>query len=122
MTTRHGPLIANLLAQICFGLLAMTLCLPSMQEWAVILDSSQSLVQLTFSLYVVAYGGFQILFGPLSDHYGRRRVLMIGLTIAMVGALVSALANDITVLVLGPAWWWGARWCKTCSAAPSAPV
>ena len=79
----------------------MTLCLPSMQEWAVILDSSQSLVQLTFSLYVVAYGGFQILFGPLSDHYGRRRVLMIGLTIAMVGALVSALANDITVLVLG---------------------
>ena len=30
----HGPwLIANVLAQISFGLLAMTLCLPSMQEW-----------------------------------------------------------------------------------------
>lgn len=32
-TPPHGFLIANLLAQIAFGLLAMTVCLPSMQEW-----------------------------------------------------------------------------------------
>ena len=31
--TSHGCLIANLLAQISLGLLAMTICLPSMQEW-----------------------------------------------------------------------------------------
>ena len=71
---RHG-------LDVGFGLLAMTLCLPSMQAWAGVFETSPSTVQLAFSLYVVAYGGFQILFGPLSDHYGRRRILMIGLVV-----------------------------------------
>ena len=45
----HGWLIANLLAQIGFGLLAMTVCLPSMQSWATTFGASQAAVQLTFS-------------------------------------------------------------------------
>lgn len=49
----HSPwLIANVLGQISFGLLAMTLCLPSMQEWGSIFDTRQADVQLTFSGYV----------------------------------------------------------------------
>ena len=71
-TAAHSPwLIANVLAQIAFGLLAMTLCLPSMQEWGVIFDTHQTDVQLTFSGYVVAYGALQLVYGPLSDRYGR---------------------------------------------------
>ena len=38
---RHGWLTANLVAQLAFGLLAMTICLPSMQEWPAIFDASQ---------------------------------------------------------------------------------
>ena len=41
-TAPHGLLIANLLAQLAFGLLAMTICLPSMQEWGAIFGSSQA--------------------------------------------------------------------------------
>ena len=49
-TGPHSPwLIANVLAQISFGLLAMTLCLPSMQEWGAIFSTHQADVQLTFS-------------------------------------------------------------------------
>ena len=35
-------LIANLIAQIAFGLLAMTICLPSMQEWGALFGARQS--------------------------------------------------------------------------------
>lgn len=101
MTHTRGPLIANLLAQIGFGLLAMTLCLPSMQAWAGLFDTSQSVVQLAFSLYVLPYGGFQLFFGPLSDRIGRRRVLMIGLCVGLVGALIAATATSVAQLVLG---------------------
>lgn len=91
-------LIANLLAQISFGLLAMTLCLPSMQEWGAIFDTRQADVQLTFSGYVVAYGALQLVYGPLSDRHGRKPILMLGLAVAGLASVMAALANDITTL------------------------
>ena len=95
------PPFASLLLQIGYGLLAMTLCLPSMQEWATQLGAPQSSVQLTFSLYVLAYGGFQLVYGPLSDRWGRRPVLMLGLSIAVLGACVGATASTVDQVVLG---------------------
>ncbi|MGB4120544.1 MAG: hypothetical protein WBK05_10190, partial [Burkholderiaceae bacterium] len=56
-----GLLIANLMAQLAFGLLAMTICLPSMQEWGAIFDAGQAAVQLTFSGFVVTYGSLQLI-------------------------------------------------------------
>lgn len=92
-------LIANLLAQLAFGLLAMTLCLPSMQEWSAIFGRSQAAVQLTFSGFVVAYGVLQLVHGPLSDRWGRKRVLMLGLAVACAGSVVAALAPDLNTLI-----------------------
>jgi DHA1 family bicyclomycin/chloramphenicol resistance-like MFS transporter len=92
-------LIANLLAQLAFGLLAMTICLPSMQEWSAIFGSSQAAVQLTFSGYVVAYGVLQLVYGPLSDRWGRKRVLLLGLAVGCAGSVAAALAPDLNTLV-----------------------
>jgi len=95
----HSPwLVANLLAQISFGLLAMTLCLPSMQEWGAIFETRQADVQLTFSGYVVAYGALQLVYGPLSDRHGRKPILMLGLVVAGLASVMAALAPDITTL------------------------
>jgi len=93
-------LIANLLAQISFGLLAMTLCLPSMQDWGAIFDAPQSDVQLTFSGYVVAYGVLQLVYGPLSDRHGRKPILMLGLVVAGLASVMAALSQDIATLTL----------------------
>ncbi len=95
----HSPwLIANVLAQISFGLLAMTLCLPSMQEWGAIFNTDQADVQLTFSGYVVAYGALQLVYGPLSDRHGRKPILMLGLVVAGLASVMAALATDIATL------------------------
>jgi len=97
----HGPwLIANLIAQISFGLLSMTLCLPSMQEWGALFTAPQADVQLTFSAYVVAYGALQLVYGPLSDQHGRRPILMLGLAVAGLASVMAALAGDIATLTL----------------------
>ena len=95
---RHGPLIANLVAQLAFGLLAMTICIPSMQEWGAIFGSTQAAVQLTFSGYVVAYGGLQLLYGPLSDRLGRKKILLRGIALGGFGSLLAAMATDLALL------------------------
>ena len=98
LTASRGLLVANLLAQLAFGLLAMTICIPSMQEWGALFGAGQASVQLTFSGYVVAYGGLQLLYGPLSDRLGRKKILLTGLALAGLGSVLAAAATDLTTL------------------------
>lgn len=93
--------MATLLLQIVFGVVAMTICLPSMPTWARSFDTSQACVQLAFSAYVAAFGGLQLLFGPWSDRVGRKPLLLAGMALALLGSVTAALAPDLSTLVLG---------------------
>ena len=92
-------LVATLLAAVAYGLLAMTVCLPSMPAWASLFGVGQGSVQLTFSAFVVAFGGAQIFYGPLSDRHGRRFLLLLGFTLAALGSLACALAGSLPWLI-----------------------
>jgi len=96
-----GRLMVTLLLQITFGVVAMTICLPSMPAWAAAFDASQAGVQLTFSAYVAAFGGLQLVFGPWSDRVGRKPLLLGGMALALAGSVIAALAPSLAVLVLG---------------------
>lgn len=99
-TEVSAPQALTLLALMAFGLLTMTICLPSMQEWAAIFGTSQAQVQLTFGAYVVSYGAFQLVYGPLSDRHGRRTLMVAGLGVSVLGLLMAALANAVETLVV----------------------
>lgn len=92
--------IVTLIAQVAFGVFAMTMCLPSMPEWGALFGEPQSRVQLTLSAYMVSFGVFQLLYGPLSDRHGRKPVLLAGLALAAVGSVLAALAQTLTMLVV----------------------
>lgn len=103
MTTaadRIAPgLIIALFGQMAFGLIAMTLSLPSLQEWPTIFQASQSRVQLTFSAYAATFGLVQLVYGPLSDRYGRKPLLLLGLAIASAGSALAMMAPTLDVLI-----------------------
>lgn len=94
----HAWLVANLVAQLAFGLLAMTICLPSMQDWPAMFGASQAQVQIGFGGYVAAYGVFQLVYGALSDRIGRKPVLLAGLVLACAGSVAAALAPSLWAL------------------------
>ncbi|MEY2683291.1 MAG: hypothetical protein RJA09_435 [Pseudomonadota bacterium] len=92
-------LTALLLVQLAYGLLAMTISLPSMPSWIDTWDSPPATVQLTFSGFVVAYGLLQLLYGPLSDRFGRKPLLLTGLAVAGAAAIWAATAASLWELV-----------------------
>lgn len=92
-------LIVALFGQMAFGLIAMTLCLPSLQEWPAIFGATQAQVQLTFSGYMLAFGLVQLAYGPLSDRYGRKPLLLTGLAVAAAGSLAAWVAPSLEFLI-----------------------
>ncbi len=91
--------VANLMAQLAYGLFSMTICLPSMQEWGAIFGAGPSQVQLTFSGFALTYGALQLVYGPLSDRQGRRRLLLVGLAVAGTASLAAVFATTIEALI-----------------------
>jgi DHA1 family bicyclomycin/chloramphenicol resistance-like MFS transporter len=75
--------------------------LPVLPQIVADLDAGYASVQMTITIYILTAGLGQIVWGPLSDGWGRRPVLAAGLGIYLLGCLVAALAPDVAVLLGG---------------------
>lgn len=82
-----------------FGPLTMDTYLPSMPDIARQLHATPAEVQFTISAYLVGFAIGQIVYGPVSDRYGRKPVLLGGLAIYAVASLACALAASIDLLI-----------------------
>src|SRR5260221_13016994 len=57
------------------------------------------MVKLTLSLFLVGFAVAQLVYGPLSDRFGRRPVLVAGLTVYVAGSLACAVAPSIEAMI-----------------------
>jgi MFS transporter, DHA1 family, multidrug resistance protein len=83
------------------GPLAVHLFMPVIPAVKAALGLSDALAQLTFSIALFTMAFATLVYGSLSDRYGRRPVLLSGLGLFLIGSVVSVLADSIGVLVLG---------------------
>ena len=95
---RHAQLIIVLGSLIALGPLTIDMYLPAFPQLADDLDASAASVQLTLTgmLGGLAFG--QLVIGPLSDAFGRRKPLVTGLVVHGLASLLCALAPSIAVL------------------------
>lgn len=82
-----------------FGPISTDFYLPALPETAAELHTSAALVQLTLTASVVGLGIGQLVVGPLSDHAGRRRPLLIGLSLFVLFSLGCAAAPTVAWLI-----------------------
>jgi DHA1 family bicyclomycin/chloramphenicol resistance-like MFS transporter len=102
MTARPGPLFALALASISFiGPLAVHLFMPVIPAVKAALGLSDALAQLTFSIALFVMAFATLVYGSLSDRYGRRPMLLSGLCLFLIGSAVSALADSVSTLICG---------------------
>src|SRR5258708_3050438 len=63
--------------------------------------ATPTLVGLSIGIYGLSQALFQIPFGTLSDKFGRRSIITLGLFIFSFGSLIAASANSVFLLILG---------------------
>jgi DHA1 family bicyclomycin/chloramphenicol resistance-like MFS transporter len=83
--------------------LAIDAYLPSIPTISKSLNTEIGLVQMTLSIYLLVFAFMQILFGPISDAIGRRKVVVGGLAIFAIGSFLCALAQSYEMLLVGRA-------------------
>lgn len=79
--------------------LSTDIYLPALPSMVASLNSTTSLVNLTLVLFFVFYAIGTLFWGPLSDKYGRKPILMVGLSLYLISSVLCAFAGDIYSLI-----------------------
>ncbi len=97
---RLGIAIAFITMAVALGPISTDLYLPSLPSIATSLNTDAVTVQLTLSVFLVAFGVSQLFYGPVSDRFGRRPALLAGLAIYTVASLACWIASTVEILIV----------------------
>ncbi|MDR3552864.1 MAG: MFS transporter, partial [Clostridia bacterium] len=95
-----GGLIAFIALLSAFVPLSTDLYLPALPTMARYFNAPQALVNLTLILFFVFYSAGTLFWGPLSDKYGRKPVILSGLVLYLAAGVLCAVSLNIYLLVL----------------------
>ena len=87
-----------MLCSFC-GTLAMHMLVPALPAAGRDLGAGAATMQMTVSLYMAGLAIGQLFYGPLSDRFGRRPVLLSGLGVYTLGGLAATLAPGAGALI-----------------------
>ena len=93
------PSLAILVALSAIGPLALNIFIPSMPGLQETFLVPYATAQLTLTLYLIGTAVCQLFYGPLSDRFGRRPVVIVGQGIFVIASLAAALAPTIEILI-----------------------
>ena len=100
MHARPGLVIVLVSALIAIGQVATSIYLPSMPAMTEALRTDGATMQLTLTAYLLGFALSQLVYGPLSDRYGRRPALFAGLVLYVAASAACALAGTIDELIV----------------------
>lgn len=101
----HPQITVSFLTIIIFasaiGQIATDLYLPSIPSMSEVFHASPHTMQLTITIYMIGFCTTQLFYGPWSDAVGRRKPIITGLILLVIGSVVCCFATQIWMLFLG---------------------
>jgi len=92
--------IALVAALMALNSLAIDVMLPALPYMGAALGvSNENERQLVIAAYMLGFGAAQLAFGPLSDRFGRRAPLLVGIVIYVIAAFLAILAPNFATLL-----------------------
>ncbi|HEX3537866.1 MAG TPA: multidrug effflux MFS transporter [Stellaceae bacterium] len=98
---RPVPSLVLLAAVTALAFCALHMVVPALPLLVGVFGDSPARVQLILSLYLAGIAAGQLVYGPLSDRFGRRPVLIAGLLMFLLGTGLCGLATQLNALILG---------------------
>lgn len=98
-STRTRLLPTLLLLLTVFGPISMDLYLPALPALTSELGAATSVAQLTVTACLVGLAGGQLVAGPLSDRFGRRGILLVGIAAYIATSALCAMSPTIELLI-----------------------
>lgn len=83
-----------------FGPFTQTIYTPMLPEIGRQFQASQDAINLTVSIYPLFFAIMQLVYGPLIDKYGRRRILLIGFLFFLLATVGTAMSSSVQMLIL----------------------
>jgi DHA1 family bicyclomycin/chloramphenicol resistance-like MFS transporter len=96
-------LLLLLMAMTAIGPTTLNIVVPALPQMANRLASDVGTIQLAVSVYLLALAAGQLLMGPLSDRFGRRPVILIGLTLTAAASVLAIVMSTVTSLIVARA-------------------
>lgn len=96
-----GKIVALLSGLSAISILSTNIILPAFPDIGEQLGASSRELGLTLSSFFITFALAQLVVGPLSDRYGRKTLVLGGLTIFIVGTVVGGLAGSLDTLIAG---------------------
>ena len=101
---KNKTILMVLASIMSFRMLGLFMILPVFSVYAEhIAYATPTLIGLALGIYGLTQACLQIPFGLLSDHVGRKRVVLMGLSLFFMGSVVAALSHSIYFLIVGRA-------------------
>ena len=99
MKLSDRQIVAFVTVLVAVAQISISIYLPSMPALVEVFATEPSVVQLTVTVYMLGAAISQLIVGPLSDRFGRKPVLMVGLGIYIVASAAAMLAPTIEALI-----------------------
>ena len=84
-----------------FPPLSTVLYLPALPQMVEVLNTTQTSVNMTLSLFFLFYSVGLLFWGPLSEKFGRKPILLSGLTIYVCASVFCAFSQHVEQLIVG---------------------
>ncbi len=99
-TPRFSVILLIVIFLAAVGQITNTIYVPAMNLIATSLHTNPEYMQSIMAMFLIPYGVSQFLYGPLSDHFGRRPIILLGLMIYIIGSLIATFSTTFDSLLL----------------------
>jgi len=103
LTSYERKALVTIILLATSGVVATDIYIPSLPHIQKLFSTTEALMQMTLSIFLIFFALSPLVYGPLSDKVGRKKIAIFGLVIGMIGSTLALISWNIICLFIARA-------------------